>query len=153
MTDADVIDHEAFVLGIPSDPVHPGDGLQQVVVGDDLVQVNNLLQRSIETGDEHVVDDEDAHIPGNASIFAPERHLETLCARLRSNSSESRFRNSIPKMNSLNSDASILPRRMSAALNRKDSNRTRVILFIRHLGGRTATRRHAPSKSRCLSSS
>ena len=43
-------------------------------------------------------------------------------SRATSNSSEARFRNSIPKMYSLNSDASILPRKMSAAANKCRSN-------------------------------
>src|SRR5690606_6912423 len=47
--------------------------------------------------------------------------------RLRSNSSDRRLMNSMPKMNSLNSLASILPRRMSAALKRKPSSWERVI--------------------------
>src|SRR6266540_2705162 len=44
------------------------------------------------------------------------------------NSSEQRLRNSIPKMKSLYSDASILPRRMSAAVNRCRSNWDNVSL-------------------------
>src|SRR5271165_1361851 len=47
--------------------------------------------------------------------------------RLRSNSSERRLMKSRPKINSLNSEASILPRRMSAALRRKLSSWERVI--------------------------
>ena len=44
---------------------------------------------------------------------------------------EQRFRNSMPKMYSLNSAASILPRRMSAALNRWRSSCGRVSGIVR----------------------
>ena len=47
-----------------------------------------------------------------------------------SNSSYMRVMNSIPKINSLYSDASILPRRISAALNRKDSSCCNVIFSL-----------------------
>ena len=49
-----------------------------------------------------------------------------ISSRRASNTSEHRFRNSIPKMYSLNSEASILPRRMSAAANRWRSSCGRV---------------------------
>jgi hypothetical protein len=52
------------------------------------------------------------------------------CSRLRSNSSDRRLRKSMPKMNSLNSEASILPRKMSAALKRKDSSCAREIFSL-----------------------
>src|SRR5579863_472025 len=59
-----------------------------------------------------------------AKSFLPRR------SRLRSNSSERRLRKSRPKMNSLNSEASILPRRMSADLKRKLSSWERVIFSL-----------------------
>ncbi len=59
--------------------------------------------------------------------------------RRASNTSEQRFRNSIPKMYSLNSEASILPRRTSAAPNRWRSSCARVsgMSALRLLSART----------------
>ncbi len=65
------------------------------------------------------------------------------CSRFRSNSSERRFRKSIPKINSLNSEASILPRKMSAALKRKFSSWERVI-FSRFILECTHDNPHRP---------
>nr|DAL77416.1 MAG TPA: hypothetical protein [Caudoviricetes sp.] len=56
--------------------------------------------------------------------------VSSSCLRFNAKLSESLFKNRIPKIYSLNSDASILPRRMSAALNRCDSNCDIVSLGI-----------------------
>ena len=81
MADADVIDHKPLVLALAADPVHPGDGLQQVVGNNHLVQIHHLLHRCIEPGEQHVPDDDDAHVAGDALILAAERKLEALDAR------------------------------------------------------------------------
>jgi hypothetical protein len=59
-----------------------------------------------------------ADFSASASLSPASRSWPITCSRRSSNTSEQRLRNSIPKMYSLNSEASILPRRMSAALNR-----------------------------------
>ena len=62
MADADVIDDKALVLGGPADAIHAGDGLEEAVRDDDLVEIHDLLDRRIKAGQEHVVDDHDAHV-------------------------------------------------------------------------------------------
>ena len=54
----------------------------------------------------------------SASLAPAARSASRMRARCCSNTSEACFRKSIPKMYSLNSEASILPRKMSAALSR-----------------------------------
>ena len=70
-------------------------------------------------------------------------------SRSASNWSEARFRNSIPKMYSLNSEASILPRRMSAAANRCRSSCGNVKRGIRWLvlPGKRQPRSRGPGRS------
>ncbi len=55
---ADVVDDEAAVL-VLGHPVHPGDGLQQVVLPQLLVDVHHLLDRRVEAGQQHVADDQE----------------------------------------------------------------------------------------------
>ena len=81
VTDADVIDHEALVLGLSGDSIDPCDSLQQIVGDDHLVEIHHPLDRRIEAREQHVVDDENAHIAAHALVFASEGQLETLGAR------------------------------------------------------------------------
>ena len=82
VADADVVDHEALVLGLPGDAVDPRDGLQQVVGDDHLVEIHHLLDRRIEAREQHVVDDEHPRVPAHPFVFSTEGQLEALDARL-----------------------------------------------------------------------
>ena len=78
VSNADVVDHESLVLRLPADAVDPGDGLQEVVCDDNLVEVHHLFNRRIKPGEQHVVHDQNAHVAGDAVFFAAKRHLEAL---------------------------------------------------------------------------
>ena len=82
VADADVIDDKALVLGVAADPVHAGDGLEEAVGDDDLVEIHHLLHRRVEAGQQHVVHDHDAHVAGDAFVLAAEGQLEALDAGL-----------------------------------------------------------------------
>ena len=82
VADADVVDHEALVLGRPGDAVHPRDGLQQVVGDDHPVEIQHLLDRRVEAREQHVVDDEDGGVAAHTGVLAPEGQLEALDVRL-----------------------------------------------------------------------
>ena len=60
---ADVVHHIAALLAA-HDPVGAGDGLQQRVLAQLLVDVHHLLDRRIEAGQQHVADDQ----KGNAGV-------------------------------------------------------------------------------------
>ncbi len=59
VTDADVIHDKALVLVLIADAIYAGDGLEQIVVGNNLVEVQHLLDGRVEAGDQHIVDDND----------------------------------------------------------------------------------------------
>jgi len=80
MSHTHIIDHKALVFCVAADPVYPGDGLEKIVAGDDLVQIHDLFDGRVKAGNEHVVDDEDTHISGNAFILAAKTQFETLDA-------------------------------------------------------------------------
>ena len=61
MAHAHIIHHEALVFELVADAVDAGDGLQQVVIGDHLVQIHDLFDGGVEAGEQHVVDDDDTH--------------------------------------------------------------------------------------------
>ena len=48
----------------------------------DLVQIHHLLDRRIEAGKQHVVDNEDPHVAVDTVFFTAERQFEALDARL-----------------------------------------------------------------------
>ena len=54
MADADVVDHEALVLGLSGDAIDPRDSLQDVVGDDHLVEIHHLLDRRVEAREQHV---------------------------------------------------------------------------------------------------
>ena len=60
---AHVVDDKTLLLELVAHAVDAGDGLEQVVVGDHLVQVHDLLDGGVEAGKQHVVDDDDADAP------------------------------------------------------------------------------------------
>jgi len=80
MTDTDVIDHKPLVLPLAANPVYPRDGLEQVVGNDYLVKIHHLLHRCVKAGKQHVPDDDEAHVAGDALIFALKRKFEALDA-------------------------------------------------------------------------
>ncbi len=55
---ADVVDDEAALFAFRH-AIHPRDGLQQVVLLEFLVDVHDLLDRRVETGQQHVADDQE----------------------------------------------------------------------------------------------
>ena len=58
--EADVVDDEA-ALFVLRHPVDAGDGLQQVVLAQPLVEIHHLLHRRVETGQQHVADDQEGN--------------------------------------------------------------------------------------------
>ena len=82
VANADIVHHEALVLGFAAHAVHTGDGLQQVMGNHDLVQIHHLLDRRIEAGKQHVVDNEDPQVAVDTVFFTAERQFEALDARL-----------------------------------------------------------------------
>ena len=81
VADADVIDHKPLVFALATDPVHPSNGLEQVVGNDHLIQIHHLLNRCVKSGEQHVPDDDDTHVAGDSLILAVKRKLEALDAR------------------------------------------------------------------------
>ncbi len=79
---------------------------------------NYVLDDARREADGPPVEVEGTFASAGAPAVAEPRPRETISARRSSKTSEQRFKKSIPKMYSLNSEASILPRRMSAAANR-----------------------------------
>ena len=79
---AHIIDHKSLVLGLAAHTVHAGDGLEEIVGDDHLVEIHHLLHRGIKAGQQHVVDDQDAHVAGDAFLFTSKGHLEALDAGL-----------------------------------------------------------------------
>ena len=55
---AEVVDYDATLFALVGS-VGPGDGLQQGVVAKRFVEVHHLLDRSIESGQEHIAHDEE----------------------------------------------------------------------------------------------
>ena len=82
VADADIVNHEALVLGFATHAVHTGDGLQQIVGNHDLVQIHHLLDRGIEACKQHVVDDEDPQVAVDTVFVTSKRQFEALDARL-----------------------------------------------------------------------
>ena len=76
MANAYIVHHKAFVLGLASNAVNPGNGLQQAVRNNHFVQVHHLLYRSIKTGQQHVVHNNNADIAIHAFIVSSERQFE-----------------------------------------------------------------------------
>ena len=66
VADADVVDDETLILGLAADAVDAGNRLQEVVGDDDLVEIHDLFHRGVEPGDQHVVDDQKAHVTADA---------------------------------------------------------------------------------------
>ena len=56
---APVVDDEAVGLLVPERAVHAGDGRQQPVLLERLVEIHDLLDRRVETGQQHVAHHED----------------------------------------------------------------------------------------------
>ena len=56
---APVVHDEAVGLLVAGGAVHPGDGLEQRVLPERRVEIHDLLDRRVETGEQHVADDED----------------------------------------------------------------------------------------------
>src|SRR5690349_18834379 len=81
MTNADVIDHEALVLAGSSYTIDACDRLQEPMCHDDLIEIHDLLDGSIEAGQQHIVYDDDANVALNAFLLFVEGQLETLDRR------------------------------------------------------------------------
>ena len=56
---APVVDDEAVGLLVPEGAVHAGDGLQQPMLLQRLIEIHDLLDRRVETGQQHVAHDQD----------------------------------------------------------------------------------------------
>ena len=80
MADADIIDNKTLVFAGAANPIHARYCLQQAVRNDDLDEIHYLLHRSIEPGEQHVVDNDDTGIAEDAFILYIERQLKTLDA-------------------------------------------------------------------------
>ena len=61
LEDPEVVDDDAEFLQVVVRPVHPGNGLEQGVIAEPLVQVHDLEDGSIKSGEQHIADDENLH--------------------------------------------------------------------------------------------
>ncbi|MNL15014.1 hypothetical protein D3C87_1359770 [compost metagenome] len=70
ISQADVVDDEASLLALRH-PVHAGDGLEQIMLLEPLVDVHDLFDRRVEAGQQHVTDHQECD-PGVGLVVVVE---------------------------------------------------------------------------------
>ncbi len=78
IADTYIVYNKALVFAFIADTVDTCNSLQEVVISYDSVQIHDLLDWRIETGDQHVHHNQNADITYYAFVFSIKRQFEAL---------------------------------------------------------------------------